>query len=377
LLGVEFINEWFSNLLAALLPAIRAALGLNYIQVSFLLTVLEGTDIISDAIFGVIGDIWSRRLLISAGTIAAGIGLILMGLAPGYLLFLTGVAIQGFAGGPFVGLSQASLMDTHPGRHDRMMAWWSIIGNIGFLVTLLTVAVAYALGVDWRALFAFGGILLIIYALLLTRLRFPRAGKITEGAEEEGEEVKTTSNWAALKAAALDMALLRWALILPLLEIPLNGFAVLYFHDIVGLSNVAASSALLIIIGSSLVGKALLPWLLRYIEGMRLLKFSIWIGVVSFGAFLLVPGILAKFIVLAVFSFVESSWHTLAQAQAYATQPGKSGVVLSVTSLISPVTSFLPLLVGVIATWAGLGWGLAVLLVGPVTAGVLLVFRPA
>lgn len=350
---------------------------MNYIQVSFLFTVLEGSDITSDAIFGISGDIWSRRLLISVGTITAGIGLIVMGLAPGYPLLLTGVAIQGFAGGPFVGLSQASLMDAHPGRHDHMMAWWSIIGNIGFLATLLTVAVAYALGVDWRTLFILGGILFIIYALFLARLRFPRAEKATEEGEAEGEEVKSISNWAALKAAALDMALLRWALILPLLEIPINSFVVLYFHDIVRLSNVAASSALLIIIVCSLVGKALLPWLLRYMAGMSLLKFSIWMGIVSYGIFLLVSGVLPKFIALAVFSLVESSWHTLAQAQAYATQPGKSGVVLSVTSLISPITSLLPLLVGVIATWVGLGWGLAVLLVGPVTAGILLVFRPA
>lgn len=375
LLGVEFFNEWFSNLLAAVLPAVKAALGLNYIQVSFLFTVLEGTDIISDAIFGVVGDIWSRRLLISAGAIAAGFGLILMGLAPGYLLLLTGVALQGFAGGPFVGLSQASLMDAHPGRHDQMMAWWSIIGNIGFLATLLMVAVAYALGVDWRTLFVLGGALFIIYALFLARLRFPQSGKTGEEEEEKREEAKATSKWAALKAAALDMALLRWALILPLLDVPLTAFVVLYFHDVVGLSNVVASSALLVIIVSSLVGKAILPWLLRYIAGIRLLKLGIWIGIVSFGALLLLPGVLAKFVALTVFGLVESSWHTLAQAQAYATQPGKSGVVLSVTSLISPVTSFLPLLVGVIANAAGLGWGLAVLLVGPVTAGILLVFR--
>ena len=76
---------------------------------------------------------------------------------------------------------------------------------------------------------------------------------------------------------------------------------------------------------------------------------------------------------IAIFGLVESSWHTLAQAQAYATQPGKSGVVLSVTSLISPVTSFLPLLVGVIAAQAGLGWGLAALLAGPTAAGILLI----
>jgi MFS family permease len=375
LLGVEFFNEWFSNLLAAVLPAVKAALGLNYIQVSFLFTALEGTDIISDAIFGVVGDIWSRRLLISAGAIAAGFGLILMGLAPGYLLLLTGVALQGFAGGPFVGLSQASLMDAHPGRHDHMMAWWSIIGSIGFLATLLMVAVAYAMGIDWRTLFVLGGVLFIIYALFLTRLRFPQSEKTGEGEEEKREEAKATSNWAALKAAALDRALLRWALILPLLDVPLTGFVVLYFHDVVGLSDVAASSALLVIIVSSLVGKAVLPWLLRHIAGIRLLKLSIWIGIVSFGAFLLLPGVLAKLVALTIFGLVESSWHTLAQAQAYATQPGKSGVVLSVTSLISPVTSFLPLLVGVIANAAGLGWGLAVLLAGPVAAGILLVFR--
>lgn len=348
---------------------------MNYIQVSFLFTVLEGSDIISDAIFGVIGDIWSRRMLIPAGTIAAGLGLILMGSAPGYLLLLIGVALQGFAGGPFVGLSQASLIDAHPGQHDRIMAWWSIIGNIGFLVTLLMVAIAYAFGIDWRTLFVIGGGLFIVYAFFLARLRFPRQETTSE--EGEGEKAGSVSKWAALKAAALDPALLRWALILPLLEMPLSSFVVLYFHDVVGLNNVAASSTLVIIIISSLAGKALLPWLLRYLTGLRLLQLSIWIGVVSLAVFLAIPAVPAKFVALTVFSLVGSSWHTLSQAQAYATQPGKSGVVLSVTSIISPIASFLPLLVGIIASSAGLGWGLAVLLVGPVAAGLLLLFTTA
>src|ERR1700694_482839 len=262
LLGVEFMNEWFSNLLAAILPAVKSALGLNYIQVSFLFTVLEGTDVISDGIFGVIGDIWPRRLLIVVGTIAAGLGLILMGIAPGYLVLLAGVALQGFAGGPFVGLSQASLIDAHPGRHDHMMAWWSIIGNLGFLVTLLTVAVAYVLGIDWRPLFVTGGILFILYALFLTRLRFPQPGPAQKSSKEGAEISETTgtrettetpsiSNWAALKTAIFNLALLRWALILPLLEMPVTAFIVLYFHDVVGLNAVVASSTLLIIIISS------------------------------------------------------------------------------------------------------------------------------
>jgi len=374
LLGVEFMNEWFSNLLAAILPVVKSALGLGYVQVSFLLTVLEFSDIISDGIFGVLGDIWSRRLLICLGALAAGLGLVLMGLAPGYLLLLAGVALLGFAGGPFIGLSQASLIDAHPGRHDHIMAWWSILGSLGFLATLLMVDISYALGINWRPLFITGGILYILYALLLTRLHISRPGQAHTDETGETPAALKQSTWDALKTAALGRALLRWALIMPLLEMPINGFIPLYFHDVMGLNFAAASSLLLIVIIGSLLGKAALPLLLRSMTGMRVLKITVWLGIASFAAFLVLPGVLLKCGLLAIFSVVESSWHTLAQAQAYATQPGKSGVVLSVTSIISPLASFLPLLVGVIATLVGLGWGLTALLVGPLIAGVLLLF---
>ncbi|HLQ29515.1 MAG TPA: MFS transporter [Ktedonobacteraceae bacterium] len=374
MLGVEFLNEWFSNLLAAVLPAVKSVLGLNYIQVSLLFTLLEGSDVLSDGIFGVIGDLWSRRVLITAGTIVAGLGLVCMGIAPGYLVLLLGVILHGFAGGPFVGLSQASLVDTSPGKHEQMMAWWTLAGDIGFLITPLMVTAAYALGVDWRPLFLLGAALFFIYALFLAAMRFPRPS-ISTGEAGEVEEVEATisSNLAAIKAAALNLDLLRWAVILPLLDMPVNAFIVLYFHDVVGLNIALASSTLLIIIVSALVGRTILPWLLHHsVSGIRLLRLNVWLGVISFGAFLLVPYVGLKFVLLALFALAESSWYPLAKGQAYAAQPGKSGVVLSVTSLLSPIASLLPLLVGVIATQAGLAWGLAVLLVGPVVAGVLL-----
>ena len=370
-MGVEFLNEWFSNLLAAVLPAVKSALGLNYIQVSLLFTILEGTDVLSDGIFGVLGDLWSRRVLITAGTIVAGLGLVCMGIAPGYVVLLLGVTLHGLAGGPFVGLSQASLMDASPGKHGSMMAWWTIIGDIGFLVTPLMVTIAYTLGINWRPLFLVGGGLFFIYALFLAGMRFPRPGTSSEGEEEM--ETTVSSRLAAIKAAALNLDLLRWALILPLLEMPVNAFVVLYFHDVVGLSAVLASTTLFIVIISGLVGRAILPWALRYVSGVRLLKWSVWLGIVSFALFLVVPGVGVKFATLALFSLAESNWYPLVKGQAYAIHPGQSGVVLSVTSLLSPVTSFLPLLVGAIASQAGLAWGLSVLLVGPLVAGVLLV----
>src|SRR5207247_1786538 len=119
----------------------------------------------------------------------------------------------------------------------------------------------------------------------------------------------------------------------------------------------------------------ILPLLLRYMRGTRLLGWSVWIGVVSFALFLLMPYPVVKYALLAVFSFVEANWYPLGKGQAYASQPDKSGVVLSVTSLLSPITSLLPLLVGVVATQFGLSWGLVVLLVGPVVGGGLLLVR--
>jgi MFS family permease len=371
LLGVEFINEWFSNLLAAVLPVVKAALGLNYVQVSLLLSLLEVMDVISDAIFGFLGDIWSRRILITSGTLVAGLGLLLMGTAPGYLLLLLGVILHGFAGGPFVGLSQASLIDTRPGQHERMMAWWFIAGDIGKLMTPLMVTVAFAFGINWRPLFLAGGALFILYAFFLARAPFPRQkqsqAEAVTGQDEESkntaieaiedeETINLRASLAALKTAALDPALLRWALILALLEMPVAGFVVLYFHDVAGLNEALASSTLLIVTLGALAGRLLLPWLLRHIAGMRLLRLAIWLGIISFALFLLAPPVLVKCVLLALFSLVEATWYPLAQAQAYATQPGKSGVVLSVTSLISPITTFLPLLVGAIAQAAGLSW---------------------
>lgn len=260
------------------------------------------------------------------------------------------------------------------------MAWWWIAGDIGRLLTPLMVTMAFAFGINWRPLFIVGGVLFLIYACVLARAPFPRrdrgqvAGKGEHGAETFEVEAAESlgASLAALKVAVLDRALLRWVVILALLEMPVSGFVVLYFHDVGGLNEALASSTLLIVTIGALAGRLILPWLLRHIRGIHLLELAVWGGILSFALFLLVPSLLIKCVLLALFSLIEAIWYPLAQAQAYATQPGQSGVVLSVTSLLSPITTFLPLLVGFIASAVGLSWGLAMLLVGPMIVGMML-----
>src|SRR5436853_299986 len=137
----------------------------------------------------------------------------------------------------------------------------------------------------------------------------------------------------------VDPGLLRWALILPLLDMPVKAFVVLYFHDVVGLNAAFANVTLIIIIAGTLVGRLLLSWVLQLMSGVLLLRLSVWFGLMSFALFLLVPFVTVKLVMLAVFSLVEADWYPLAKGQAYAAQPTRSGVVLSVPSLLSPITS--------------------------------------
>jgi FSR family fosmidomycin resistance protein-like MFS transporter len=369
LLGAEFLAEWFSNLLAAVLPIVRAALGLSYAQAGLLFTLLEGGDVVSDGVFGVVGEFWPRRLLIAGGALTAGIALAVMGLAPIYWVLAVGVAVWGLSGGPLIGLSEASLVDDAPEQAEKRIAWFTLSGDLGYLVAPVMAALAFALGASWRPLFFIGTGLLLLYSLAVLRLRFRRRAQT---AQHDESAASAGSRWAALKAAALDRALLRWAMINPLLDLPLSSFLVLYFHDVVGLSTPVANSALVVWIVAGLAGRALLPWLLRRVAGVRLLRLTIELALLCLAAFLLAPPVWAKYLTLAVLRFIQSNWYPLAQAQAYATRPEASGVVLSVTSLISPITSLLPLLIGAIANAAGLSWGLAALLIGPALAALLL-----
>ena len=79
------------------------------------------------------------------------------------------------ASGAFVSLSQATLMDIEPARHEHNMARWTFAGSVGVVAGPLALSAIVALGMGWRALFvAFAGLTLVLVALAW-RFRFDKA----------------------------------------------------------------------------------------------------------------------------------------------------------------------------------------------------------
>jgi FSR family fosmidomycin resistance protein-like MFS transporter len=75
------------------------------------------------------------------------------------------------ASGAFVSLSQATLMDTDPARHEQNMARWTFAGSLGVVAGPIALGAAAMLGLGWRGLFlVFAGLTLIPLAMVY-RLR--------------------------------------------------------------------------------------------------------------------------------------------------------------------------------------------------------------
>ena len=87
---------------------------------------------------------------------------------------------------------------------------------------------------------------------------------------------------------------------------------------------------------------------------------------VAYPAFLLVPWLPAKLVILAVLSLATACWYPVIQAGLYTALPGRSGVAVFLSSVAGLVGAIGPAAVGFIAQQAGLTWALAVLAAAPV-----------
>jgi FSR family fosmidomycin resistance protein-like MFS transporter len=94
---------------------------------------------------------------------------------------------------------------------------------------------------------------------------------------------------------------LRWLTLLQFSDLMLDvlrGFLALYFVDVVGASNTQASFAITVWLGFGLLGDFLLIPLLERVQGLVYLRFSAIIVLCLYPAFLVVPNLNVKLIIL-------------------------------------------------------------------------------
>ena len=308
--------------------------------------------------FGLLADSGRRRLIVVLGGLAFAGGLVLTALAPGFAWLLVGFIVIYPASGAFVSLSQASLMDADPKRHEVNMARWTLAGSVGAVLGPLVLAAALAIGSGWRGVFV--GLALLTLPLVAGARSVPHSPAAHE------------SFAAAVRGAVQALRrrnVIRWLVVLEATDLMgdvLFGYLALYFVDVVGLSPVAAAVVIVTWTVAGLVGDALLLVVLTRVSGLRYLRISAVAAFFIYPAFLIASPAAVKVVLLALLGILHAGWYAIPQGRLFTELEDRSGTAVALSSLSTAAGSILPLAIGMLAERAGLQAALWISMLAPV-----------
>ncbi|MCC7451819.1 MAG: MFS transporter [Anaerolineae bacterium] len=368
LLAIEFLDEFVFGVQEAAWPLIRTDLGLSYVQIGLLFSIPGIIAAFIEPVLGILGDVWRRRVIILSGGVGFGIACFLMATSHSFMPLLLATIVFFPSSGAFVALSQSTLMDHDPARHEHNMARWTFAGSLGVVGGSLALGVVATLAPEasWRILLMLAAILTIALWLMLYRLPMPTT---TNGENSDGSKRSFRDGVRDTVQALRRPDVLRWLTLLQFSELMLDilhGYIALYFVDVVGTHVEHATLAVVVWTGVGLVGDFLLIPLLERVRGLDYLRVSAALEFVLFPAFLLVPGVVPKFVILGLLGFFNAGWYSVLQGQVYSAMPGQSGAVLAIDNVASLAGRILPFGIGLAAEHFGLGAAMWLFILGPI-----------
>ncbi len=369
-LGGRFADELLSGLPDVLMPTFRATFGLSYAQISLLALALNYVAVVVEPVAGVLIDLWSRRWLMAWGAFFTGLSILLMGLAPTFLLLLLAFACYGLCSGPLAHTADVVLVEAHPEAPDRIFARATVLDTVGALLSPLLITGALWLGLSWRWPLLAAGAGGLLYALLLLRTGFPPPAN---GATEHD------SPWQGLRAnlalVLRDRQMWRWLLFLlafDLLEAP-GAFRTVWLHEQVGMSQALVGVYRALEMAVSLVSLLVLDhWLQRWTP-RGILRLAVAGLLVLIPLWLLLPGAATRFLLALPLNFLLAVFWPIGRAQSLTSVPGRAGTVTALNSLFALVP--LPLLFGLLAEAITLTAATVFVQIGALLLLALLVWR--
>jgi FSR family fosmidomycin resistance protein-like MFS transporter len=361
---IEFLDELVFGLTGASWPLIRTDLVLNYLQIGLALSLPGILGNMLEPILGILGDVWRRRVLILGGGVFFALACFLTAVSRNFLFLLISFVVFFPASGAFVSLTQATLMDAAPARHEQNMARWTFAGSLGVFCGPVLLGGAVLLGLGWRGGFTAVALLAALMVAAAWRVLPTLPVKLLPGS-------RRADLWAGILAALKALrkrAVLRWLVLLEFSDLMLDGlygYLALYFVDVAGFSAAQAALAVAAWTGCGLLGDFLLIPLLEKVRGLNYLRLSVIAELVLFPVFLLVPYPWLKLAVAGLLGLFNSGWYAILQGNLYTSMPGQSGTVMALNDVAGIFGKLVPLGIGLLAQRFGLQVAMWVLLAGP------------
>ena len=363
---IEFLDELVFGVGEVALPLMRDDLLLTYTQIGLLLSLPGIIGALIEPFIGILGDVWKRRLLILTGGTLFTISLFMTGASDSFALLLASFILFFPASGAFVSLSQASLMDSAPTRHEQNMARWNFAGSLGVLSGPLLLGLFLYFGLGWRgtyaALASFSG--LCLFAALrylpvdkISSPTLPSLGGVFEGFRAAFYALKRRDVW-------------RWLILLEFADLMMDvlfSYLALYFVDVVHATEAQAGFAVTLWLAMGLITDFLfIPFIDRQRDSLRYVSITAAMEMFVFAIFLLVPGFIPKLIAVILVNLLNTGWYPVLQGRLYSSLPGQSASIMAIGSVTAPLAKFFPFLIGFLADQFGLQTAMWILILGPI-----------
>lgn len=362
---IEFVDELVFGVGEVALPFIRDDLQLTYTQIGLLLSLPGIIAAFIEPFIGILGDVWRRRVLIISGGILFTLSLFMTSASSSFVFLLSSFILFFPSSGAFVSLSQATLMDLDPKRHEQNMARWTLAGSLGVLLGPLLLGVFVYFGAGWRGTYA----ALAAFATLcvFAALRFLPPDAVSSPAFPSLRVV--FNGFRAAFAALKRRDVWRWLLLLEFADLMMDvlfSYLALYFVDVVHVSEAQAGIAVTAWLAMGLATDFLfISFIERQKDTLRILRVTALMELFAFAIFLLIPGFIFKLVFVIFVNLFNTGWYPILQGRLYSSLPGQSASIMAIGSVTAPLAKFFPFLIGFLADRFGLQSTMWILMLGP------------
>ena len=349
----------------------RGDLHLSYAQIGLLAAVPLLAGGLLELPLGLTAGYGRRRhRFVLIGGLAVTASLAAVAAAPSFLVLLLAFTAFYPAAGAFVTLTQSALMDADPARQQQRMAAWNLVGSCGDVAGPLLLAAVLTLGGTWRA--GYLGVAAVAALFVGAAALAGPTRRAAAGAVPANTGGRTTVRQAvdALRGGQA----IRWLALLQITDLlgdVLTGFVGVYLVDVAHVSPARAALGVAVRLGGGLAGDALFAVLAGRLSASTALRLTAVVAGLLYPAFLLVPDVPAKLVLLAMVSVATACWYPACQAGLYGSLPGRSGIAVFWSSAAGIAGAAGPLAVGLLAARFGLAPALACLAVTPLLVATL------
>ena len=362
---IEFLDELVFGVGESAWPLLRNDLHLTYTQIGLLVSLPGIIAAFIEPFLGILGDVWKRRALILGGGIFFTLSLLLTSVSPSFIFLLSSFIFFYPSSGAFVSLSQASLMDSAPDRHEQNMARWTFAGSLGNVIGPLLLGAFVYFGLGWRGTYAF--LAAFSAFCLVAAFRFVPSDK--NPASHLPDFSSVLDGFRAAFGALKRREVWRWLLLLDFADLMMDvllGYLALYFVDVVSTTETQAGIAVTFWLALGLLTDFIfIPFIDKQPDSIKFIRRTAFLEILAFSIFLLVPGFIPKLIAIVFVNIFNTGWYPVLQGRLYSALPGQSASLMAIGSVTAPLTKLFPFLIGLLADQFGLGVAVWLLLLGP------------